>query len=242
MFKTLSGFILLTLTFLCCQVANGQVIENDVKLLDLRTDSYGLEVDYLLEARLAQGEEIGGLVAFGLEDLGQGDYRVSYFGIAQKIAAFEVQLGTVFDTNYVLNNTPLAVNDNSINNTVVHINLGESLYFCYVDDDVFFDRGITGFDPTDGYGWAEIRRTDTGLELMQSATAESFGIVVGTTVQALEPLYGDVNQDTYVDFRDIAPFIELLSSSGVLVEADTNQDGLVDFRDISSFINLLTFF
>ena len=142
----------------------------------------------------------------------------------------------------MLNNTPLAVNDNSINNTVVHINLGESSYFCYVDDDVFFDRGISGFDPTDGYGWAEIQRTDTGLELMQSATAESFGIVVGTTVQAMEPLYGDVNQDTYVDFRDIAPFIELLSSGGVLVEADTNQDGLVDFRDISSFINLLTFF
>ena len=66
MFKTLSGFILLTLTFLCCLVANCQVIENDVKLLDLRTDPYGLEVDYLLEARLAQGEEIGGLVAFGV--------------------------------------------------------------------------------------------------------------------------------------------------------------------------------
>jgi len=53
-------------------------------------------------------------------------------------------------------------------------------------------------------------------------------------------ILGDVNQDGFVTFADISPFIGLLSSGVYLDEADCNQDGVVDFRDINSFIALLT--
>ena len=52
-------------------------------------------------------------------------------------------------------------------------------------------------------------------------------------------LLGDANQDGFVNFSDIAPFITILSSTGFLAEADTNEDGVVDFSDISSFILIL---
>jgi len=52
-------------------------------------------------------------------------------------------------------------------------------------------------------------------------------------------LLGDVNQDSIVNFLDIAPFISVLSIGDFQAEADTNTDGAVDFLDISPFILLL---
>jgi len=54
------------------------------------------------------------------------------------------------------------------------------------------------------------------------------------------PLLGDVNMDGLVDFRDITPFIALLSNGGFQTQADVNQDGFVDFLDIRPFIVLLS--
>ena len=42
-----------------------------------------------------------------------------------------------------------------------------------------------------------------------------------------------------VDFCDIAPFIDILSSGVFLDQADCNQDGVVDFFDIAPFIDIL---
>ena len=53
-------------------------------------------------------------------------------------------------------------------------------------------------------------------------------------------LMGDVNRDGVVNFFDIAPLIELLTTGEYQVEADTNQDLSVSFFDIASFIVLLT--
>ncbi len=50
---------------------------------------------------------------------------------------------------------------------------------------------------------------------------------------------GDVNLDGAINFLDIQPFIEVLTSTGFQVEADTNKDGAVNFLDIQSFITLL---
>lgn len=50
---------------------------------------------------------------------------------------------------------------------------------------------------------------------------------------------GDVNLDGVVDFLDVFPFIDLLTSGTYQVEGDTNEDGVVNFRDIESFISLL---
>jgi hypothetical protein len=56
---------------------------------------------------------------------------------------------------------------------------------------------------------------------------------------ASEPLLGDVNLDGIVDFSDIPPFIDILTSGIYLTEADLNFDGFVDFSDIPPFIAIL---
>ena len=53
-------------------------------------------------------------------------------------------------------------------------------------------------------------------------------------------LLGDVDLSGEVDFSDIAPFIEVLSSNGSQAEADVDQSGTVDFGDIGPFIQILS--
>ena len=60
-----------------------------------------------------------------------------------------------------------------------------------------------------------------------------------STVSLAFGLLGDVNRDGAIDFKDISPFIGLLSTGNIQFEADVNQDGVVNFVDISGFINLL---
>lgn len=56
-----------------------------------------------------------------------------------------------------------------------------------------------------------------------------------------ETLLGDVNTDGEVDFFDIQPFIDVLSTpDGFQIEADIDQNGLVNFFDIQPFIDLLS--
>ena len=52
-------------------------------------------------------------------------------------------------------------------------------------------------------------------------------------------LLGDVNLDGVVDFFDISPFIDRLSSGTFQAEADIDGNGVVDFFDISPFIDIL---
>ena len=53
-------------------------------------------------------------------------------------------------------------------------------------------------------------------------------------------LLGDVNQDGAVNFLDIAPLIQVLTSSSFEPSADTDKDGQVNFLDIAGFIQLLS--
>ena len=53
-------------------------------------------------------------------------------------------------------------------------------------------------------------------------------------------LLGDADQNGQVDFRDIAAFINLLTTDIFLDEADVNRDGFVSFLDIVPFIAILT--
>ena len=50
---------------------------------------------------------------------------------------------------------------------------------------------------------------------------------------------GDANLDGVVDFSDIAPFINLLSTGGFLDQADIDRNMFVNFSDIAPFINIL---
>jgi len=51
---------------------------------------------------------------------------------------------------------------------------------------------------------------------------------------------GDANCDGVVDFRDIVPFIALISGGGFKAQADIDSSGVVDFRDIVPFIAILS--
>ena len=52
-------------------------------------------------------------------------------------------------------------------------------------------------------------------------------------------LLGDCNQDGAVDFTDVFPFIQALTTTSFLVEADIDQSGEVTFEDIALFIAIL---
>ena len=52
-------------------------------------------------------------------------------------------------------------------------------------------------------------------------------------------LLGDANLNGVVNFLDIQPFIDILSSNSFLNEADIDRDGDVDFLDIQPFIDIL---
>ncbi len=55
----------------------------------------------------------------------------------------------------------------------------------------------------------------------------------------LPTLLGDCNLDGEVNFLDITPFLNTLSSGHYLSEADCNQDGEVNFFDIAAFVAIL---
>lgn len=52
-------------------------------------------------------------------------------------------------------------------------------------------------------------------------------------------ILGDVNQDGFVNFLDISPFIAILAGGGFQVDADIDQSGEVNFLDIAPFILIL---
>ena len=60
-----------------------------------------------------------------------------------------------------------------------------------------------------------------------------------TVVNPVQILLGDVNGDQSVDFADIPPFIEALSTSMFVAAADVDQSGEIDFADIPAFIAVL---
>ena len=59
------------------------------------------------------------------------------------------------------------------------------------------------------------------------------------SIERSDVLLGDANCDGVIDFLDIVPFIELLSTGGFKAQADIDQNGEVDFLDIAPFISIL---
>ena len=53
-------------------------------------------------------------------------------------------------------------------------------------------------------------------------------------------LAGDVNRDGAVDFFDIDPFIDVLTTQNYQDEADLDQNGIVNFFDIDPFVTVLS--
>ena len=85
------------------------------------------------------------------------------------------------------------------------------------------------------YAGGQIGDATGGTITMSVAQVELNPVVQGSV------LLGDVNEDTVVNFLDIAPFIGVLSAAGGFqAEADINEDGVLSFLDIASFIGVLT--
>ena len=61
-----------------------------------------------------------------------------------------------------------------------------------------------------------------------------------TASNASTILLGDVNLDGVVDFFDIQPFVDLLSSGEFQDEADVDENRIVNFFDIAPFIDILS--
>ena len=59
-------------------------------------------------------------------------------------------------------------------------------------------------------------------------------------IQCGSVLLGDLNLDGVVNLLDISPFVELLSSGEIQLEADINQDGNIDLLDVGPLIEILT--
>lgn len=87
---------------------------------------------------------------------------------------------------------------------------------------------------TDGSGNLEITVTRAAVQLFISA------VTIEATVASQDCLLGDVDLNGAVEFLDIQPFIDVLSSNGFQCEADCNESGAVDFLDIAAFISILS--
>ena len=64
--------------------------------------------------------------------------------------------------------------------------------------------------------------------------------LIDLTLESTDIMLGDINGDGVVDFFDIQPLIDVLSSQTFQAEADINGDGVVNFFDIQPFIDLLS--
>jgi hypothetical protein len=84
--------------------------------------------------------------------------------------------------------------------------------------------------------------TPSESELDDANRQNTFSVDWIRVYQAVEQnfILGDVNDDGLVNFLDISPFIEFLSSGIYSEAADTNEDGAINFSDIQPFILLLT--
>jgi len=106
-----------------------------------------------------------------------------------------------------------------------------------VVDEIVYDD-IAPWPDADGTGQS-LERDD----LQANGNLATSWIAATPTPGAFEStpfLLGDANLDGSVDFRDIRPFISLISFGTFLDQADTNRDGFVDFRDIRPFISILS--
>ena len=75
----------------------------------------------------------------------------------------------------------------------------------------------------------------TGADFLSAGATLTITLVTATP----EVILGNCNQDGVVDFFDISPFIEILTSAATLEEADCNSDGEVNFFDIDPFVVIL---
>ena len=177
-FYTLSWLIscLVAFPFVIPEKVAAQVILNDTSL----STSFG--ADYILSSNSS-------FVAFAFSEQGGGSVSVEFVSIFGLTGIYEIGSMENFDLNFVQNNTPLSINDGTVDSGTFNVQEGGSVLLAYFYDQssVSPESNPFGLDPTDNFSWAEITRTNGELELVGSATAFGGGIVSGTAIQLPEP-------------------------------------------------------
>lgn len=106
-------------------------------------------------------------------------------------------------------------------------------YTLAIDGTVSYTGQVSPWAPDSGVQFGDAGPADAGLSRFDYVR---YGVV--------SALAGDVNCDGTLDFRDINPFIGVLTvpadmpGCGVM-NADINQDGAIDFGDINPFVDLM---
>ena len=83
---------------------------------------------------------------------------------------------------------------------------------------------------------------DQVVSFGQDEDGELYIVAINGNILAVNPivLFGDVNQDGFVNLLDVQPFVDLISTGGFAQEADLNQDGAVNLLDVNPFIAVLS--
>jgi hypothetical protein len=158
--------------------ASADIILNDAALRDDMFHDYVLQ----LTQSIPTGE---GLFAIAINDLGNDDFKFSYWSIAEYYSLHAVVSGIAFTPDYVRNDsTPVVGTAGTITGSTINIPVDESILLGYWDDRKAFDRIPTS---NDNYGWVELQNTPSGLIISDGATAVGGGIYVGTYSQVPEP-------------------------------------------------------
>ena len=122
----------------------------------------------------------------GISSLGNNEFLFTCLGIAELYSLHEVTSDLYYDPAYVSGNTPFIYNWDTPTNSI-SIELYESVLFGYWDDKERFEIEDRTPAANDSYGWFELRNTDSGLEIIDGATAVGGGIIIGTYTQIPEP-------------------------------------------------------
>lgn len=124
-----------------------------------------------------------GVFAVSIEQQGS-DFQFAYAGIAELYRLFEATEGTLIDSSFAQQTTPIVGNDGiDPGVSLQSFALDESRYFAYWDD----RNGGPLPDAQDAYGWVKLTRTAGGLVASASATAIAGSIQVGSVTAVPEP-------------------------------------------------------
>ncbi len=158
--------------------------------------------------------------------------------------------GTPADTNYVFSNGTvdsielLGLSSKSFTGTNDAVLLAADNTTVLIDftTDPVANPGETLIDGTNN-NLFDGQQLGDAIFAVTNGGAHIRGFTLGTNLSFfISPafLLGDINLDGAVNFLDISPFINLLSTGVYQVEADLNADGEVNFQDIAPFISALT--
>jgi cyclophilin family peptidyl-prolyl cis-trans isomerase len=179
----------------------------------------------------------------------RGDYDGTLFHRNQSAATQGI--GIVQGGGFLTNSLPINRLDPIVNEAATNpnpLNTRGTIAYARLDSQIFtvFGQVVSGMEVVDQIQALDVvvanGATQTFLDLpvidvnAPNLTAPSNLV---TLISATAVTLGDINLDGEVNFLDISPFINILSTDGSQAEADIDLNGVVNFLDIAPFIEIL---